>query len=187
MPPGLKPKLKAIAEPIVAGIDPEGPDGHHRPAPARSKPFSATPASSLTPCRWKSSTPSSTPSKISWSTARPAIVNTSPARWPSCCARSTSDLAVVNGFKGGDWNELTETLNVRQKHAHSWVEAYAGLTNPDNAPVWITLDPTPVAERKQSIAQVGGLRRQLPAPHRFASPYLDILCHRLRSATGKTD
>ena len=28
---------------------------------------------------------------------------------------------------------------------------------PDNDPVWITLDPTPVAERNKSIAQVGGL------------------------------
>ena len=33
---------------------------------------------------------------------------------------------VVNGFKGGDWNDLTQTMNVRQKHAHSWVEAYVG-------------------------------------------------------------
>jgi hypothetical protein len=63
---------------------------------------------------------------------------------------------VVNGFKGGDWNELTQTLNVRQKHAHSWVEAYAGLGE-DRLPEWITLDPTPSTERQQSIAQVGGL------------------------------
>ena len=63
---------------------------------------------------------------------------------------------MVNGFKGGDWNELTETMNVRQKHAHSWVEAFVGL-GPDKAPIWITLDPTPAAERKESIAQVGGL------------------------------
>ena len=33
---------------------------------------------------------------------------------------------MVNGFKGGDWNELTQSMNVRQKHAHSWVEAYIG-------------------------------------------------------------
>ncbi|HEX3447566.1 MAG TPA: DUF3488 and transglutaminase-like domain-containing protein, partial [Isosphaeraceae bacterium] len=63
---------------------------------------------------------------------------------------------VVNGFKGGDWNDLTQTLNVRQKHAHSWVEAYAGLGE-DRLPEWITLDPTPSTERQQSIAQVGGL------------------------------
>ncbi len=63
---------------------------------------------------------------------------------------------VVNGFKGGDWSELTETLNVRQKHAHSWVEALVGLT-PEKNPIWITLDPTPAAERRESIAQVGGL------------------------------
>ena len=64
---------------------------------------------------------------------------------------------MVNGFKGGDWNQLTGTLNVRQKHAHSWVEAYTGKIGPDGTPVWITLDPTPVADRKKSIAQVGGL------------------------------
>ena len=65
---------------------------------------------------------------------------------------------MVNGFKGGDWNELTETMNVRQKHAHSWVEAYIGLTpGPDKAPIWITLDPTPALERQESIAHVGGI------------------------------
>jgi protein-glutamine gamma-glutamyltransferase len=63
---------------------------------------------------------------------------------------------VVNGFKGGDWNDLTQTLNVRQKHAHSWVEAYAGMGE-DRVPIWITLDPTPSTERQKSIAQVGGL------------------------------
>ena len=33
---------------------------------------------------------------------------------------------VVNGFKGGDWNDLAQILYVRQKHAHSWVEVYLG-------------------------------------------------------------
>jgi len=65
---------------------------------------------------------------------------------------------MVNGFKGGDWNELTQTMNVRQKHAHTWVEAYIGMRpGPERLPRWITLDPTPGAERQQSIAQVGGL------------------------------
>ena len=49
---------------------------------------------------------------------------------------------MVNGFKGGDWNELTQSMNVRQKHAHSWVEAYVGQDE-QNRPLWITLDPTP--------------------------------------------
>ena len=64
---------------------------------------------------------------------------------------------MINGFKGGDWNQLTEMLNVRQKHAHSWVEAYAGRQGLENDPIWIALDPTPVAERNKSIASVGGL------------------------------
>jgi protein-glutamine gamma-glutamyltransferase len=66
---------------------------------------------------------------------------------------------VVNGFKGGDWNELTRVMTVRQKHAHSWVEAYVDRTpGPDVFPIWLTLDPTPGAERDRSVARVGGFR-----------------------------
>ena len=84
---------------------------------------------------------------------------------------------MVNGFKGGDWNSLARILSVRQKHAHSWAEAYLGertIDEPDKGrgdgdvragaararnarPVWLTLDPTPALERDRSIAQVGGL------------------------------
>ena len=63
---------------------------------------------------------------------------------------------MVNGFKGGDWNNLTQSMNVRQKHAHSWVEAYVGQ-DPSGSPLWITLDPTPVMDRDESVAQVGGV------------------------------
>ncbi len=63
---------------------------------------------------------------------------------------------LVNGFKGGDWNELTRSMNVRQKHAHSWVEAYVG-PYPNSRPMWITLDATPVMDRDASVAQVGGV------------------------------
>jgi hypothetical protein len=76
---------------------------------------------------------------------------------------------VVNGFKGGDWNELTQTLNVRQKHAHSWVEALVAV-NADQNPIWITLDPTPAAERRESIAQVGGLAGNF-------RPFTDVIRH----------
>ncbi|MFO0889582.1 MAG: transglutaminaseTgpA domain-containing protein [Isosphaeraceae bacterium] len=63
---------------------------------------------------------------------------------------------MINGFKGGDWNELTQSMNVRQKHAHSWVEAYLGQTR-EGYPLWITLDATPAADREESVAQVGGM------------------------------
>jgi transglutaminase-like putative cysteine protease len=62
---------------------------------------------------------------------------------------------VVNGFKGGDWNDYAQVLNVRQKHAHSWVEAYLG-DDPAGLPIWITLDPTPGIERDRLVASVGG-------------------------------
>ena len=63
---------------------------------------------------------------------------------------------IVNGFKGGDWNELTRSMNVRQKHAHSWVEAYLG-TGDNRTAEWISLDPTPGISRDESVAQVGGM------------------------------
>jgi hypothetical protein len=63
---------------------------------------------------------------------------------------------MVNGFKGGDWNDLAEVLNVRQKHAHSWVEVY--LRSDTTAAYWLTLDPTPALEREESVAKVGGMK-----------------------------
>lgn len=67
---------------------------------------------------------------------------------------------MVNGFKGGDWSDITQTMTVREKHAHSWVEAYLGPDD-NGRPIWLVLDPTPGAEREQSIAQVGGLASRL--------------------------
>ncbi len=66
---------------------------------------------------------------------------------------------LVNGFKGGDYNNIAELYSVRQKHAHSWVEAYLG-ESPDNdrSPLWLTLDPTPGLERDASIAAIGGYK-----------------------------
>ncbi|PIQ97282.1 MAG: hypothetical protein COV67_05055 [Nitrospinae bacterium CG11_big_fil_rev_8_21_14_0_20_56_8] len=44
---------------------------------------------------------------------------------------------MVNGFAGGEWNELGEYLILRQKHAHSWVEAFLPQRG------WVLFDPTP--------------------------------------------
>jgi transglutaminase-like putative cysteine protease len=66
---------------------------------------------------------------------------------------------LINGFKGGDWNNLAGVLNVREKHAHSWVEVLlADEPEPvSQPPQWMTLDPTPSLERTESISHVGGL------------------------------
>jgi hypothetical protein len=68
---------------------------------------------------------------------------------------------LVNGFKGGDWNSLGQVMYVREKHAHAWVEALV-RSGPDEEPYWITLDPTPGNERRESIRNVGllGMIRQ---------------------------
>lgn len=64
---------------------------------------------------------------------------------------------MINGFKGGDYNELGRVLTVRQKHAHSWVEVLRPFPpRPPRTPLWVTLDPTPPGEREASVARVGG-------------------------------
>lgn len=46
---------------------------------------------------------------------------------------------VVNGFRGGEYNDVTGNYMIRAKDAHSWVEAYF----PDYG--WYTFDPTPAS------------------------------------------
>lgn len=55
---------------------------------------------------------------------------------------------VVNGFRGGEFNDITDQYVVRMRNAHSWVEAYF----PD--PGWVTFDPTP-----GDLGQHGALSR----------------------------
>ncbi len=157
MPAGLRAKLKAIAEPVIARINPDGPDAVTERARALEAYLRESGQFNYT-LQMDIHDPTLDP-------VEDFLVN----RKAGHCEYFASALAlllrsvgirsrVVNGFKGGDWNELTEALNVRQKHAHSWVEAYVGRSNsPDALPHWVTLDPTPIAARQESIAQVGGL------------------------------
>lgn len=46
---------------------------------------------------------------------------------------------VVNGFRTGEFNDLTSSYVVRASNAHSWVEAYF----PGHG--WVSFDPTPAA------------------------------------------
>jgi transglutaminase-like putative cysteine protease len=79
---------------------------------------------------------------------------------------------MVNGFKGGDWNELTGALSVRQKHAHTWVEALVGEAPGApfrrRIPIWLTLDPTPADQREETVARVGGVPKNV----RFFSDFI---------------
>lgn len=62
---------------------------------------------------------------------------------------------IVIGFKGGDYNQLGAFYQVRQLHAHAWVEAYLEPSQvpqeerpegyPADMPCWLILDPTPAA------------------------------------------
>lgn len=47
---------------------------------------------------------------------------------------------VVSGFRGGDWNEYGKYITVRQRNAHTWIEAAL----PGRG--WVRFDPTPPDE-----------------------------------------
>ncbi len=70
---------------------------------------------------------------------------------------------LIVGFKDGDWNRFGDFCQVRQLHAHAWVEAFV----PSEAlPAdgtwqhggWLRLDPTPAGGRGGQLAQVGPVR-----------------------------
>jgi hypothetical protein len=65
---------------------------------------------------------------------------------------------VVNGFQQGEWNEVGQYLAVRQRDAHSWVEAYVPRVG------WVTLDPTPrAAFEAQAFGTSGPLGKYFDA------------------------
>jgi transglutaminase-like putative cysteine protease len=53
---------------------------------------------------------------------------------------------VANGFRGGEYNDLTGSYIVRERDAHSWVEAYF----PEFG--WVAFDPTPAGPAASSRA-----------------------------------
>ncbi len=60
------------------------------------------------------------------------------------CAEVPSRL--INGYYGCEVNTVTGRYEVRQRHAHAWVESYI-----DNQ--WITLEPTPPTQRQAEVEQ----------------------------------
>lgn len=53
---------------------------------------------------------------------------------------------VVNGFRGGEYNDLTGSYIIREKDAHSWVEVYF----PEYG--WVAFDPTPAGTASSQSA-----------------------------------
>ncbi len=57
---------------------------------------------------------------------------------------------VVNGYKGYEQNSVSGQYEVKQKHAHAWLEAYIDGH-------WETLDPTPASARDEAVSQTSQL------------------------------
>jgi transglutaminase-like putative cysteine protease len=155
IPEDLRAALAPIARPIVAPHPGDGPDAVEARARALER-YLLDPSRFAYSLQMDRNDPSLDP-----------IVDFLVNRREGHCEYFASSLAMllrsvgipsrmVNGFKGGDWNAFTQIMTVRQKHAHSWVEALLGRDK-DGRPRWITLDPTPGNQREESIAQVGGL------------------------------
>lgn len=68
---------------------------------------------------------------------------------------------MIVGYRTGQWNDLGGFFQVRQLHAHTWVEAYlgpedlppglrqAGQPEQWNQGAWLRLDPTPAADQTE--------------------------------------
>ena len=69
----------------------------------------------------------------------------------------------VNGFLGGEWNSLRQSITVRDNRAHSWVEAYLGSAG------WARVDATPAASR---AARMTRFRQILDAVELFWSRWV---------------
>jgi hypothetical protein len=60
---------------------------------------------------------------------------------------------LVSGFAQGEWNALGKYVMVRQRDAHTWIEAYL----PNSG--WVPFDPTPAGEAKVFSPLVSSLNR----------------------------
>ena len=61
----------------------------------------------------------------------------------------------VNGFVGGEWNEMGGYLAVKHGDAHAWVEVYFHGVG------WVRFDPTPPGRPARAYSGVAGWVRQL--------------------------
>ncbi|MFQ6048046.1 MAG: DUF4129 domain-containing transglutaminase family protein, partial [Phycisphaerae bacterium] len=91
------------------------------------------------------------------------------------------DVRLVNGFLGGQYNELGGFYLVRQSDAHSWVE----INVPGRG--WVRFDPTPLAGRARAgSAWWGGLDRLLHfVQFKWASLVVSYDADQRRSLLGK--
>jgi transglutaminase-like putative cysteine protease len=67
---------------------------------------------------------------------------------------------VVNGFRNGEYNDLTGSYIVRARNAHTWVEAYI----PNYG--WTSFDPTP-ADPLPAVTSLNRIRLYLDAAQEF--------------------
>ena len=98
MPAGLRPRLQAIAEPIVAAIDPVNQTPSEN-APVRLEAYLRESGKFTYTLEMEIIDPSLIPLKISWSIASRAIASISPAHLPCCCAPWVSDLESSMGSR----------------------------------------------------------------------------------------
>ncbi|MCP4508711.1 MAG: transglutaminase domain-containing protein, partial [Fuerstiella sp.] len=75
---------------------------------------------------------------------------------------------VVNGYKGSEVNTVSGRSEVRQKHAHTWVEAYVDYE-------WETLDPTPAAARLEEISQAQSFDWWMDLRLAFGDNWFDMI------------
>lgn len=71
----------------------------------------------------------------------------------------------MNGFQGGEWNELAQALVIQGQHAHAWTEVYDSEKD-----TWNVFDATPNQPSTPDVFSMKSLKQRLTETY----DYLDI-------------
>ena len=158
-PKTLKARLREIALPLVGARSTAKDRGDRRPGPGLEAYLRDSGEFGYT-LEMDVVDPGARPGRGLPGQPQGAIASTSPAHWPCLLALGRHPVADGQRVQGGRLERADRVMNVRQKHAHSWVEAYVGKVRASRTETTRALDhPRPHTRRRPRRVGRPGRRR----------------------------